>query len=241
VGILQELPFDESREASCNVTTINLSRRISAIKEPSRRLSATKKLLRRIWNIGEALAPIAPESSLIWSQMVVSQSSFCSMTLSGILSVWPYGDSASVFFKQLLSLPDELLQIIISHVREDCALRNAFILFGDSSRILAKLEHDHARISPVASGDAIFATHIRIGNITYITGLYNNEVESCTLLKAATVRFRFAVIWLNNIGVTRMEFHSSLESLTPWKSHHEWLYVIDLTDKIQTHSKVYHV
>jgi len=194
----------------------------------------------RFWNLGQALLPLSPsvtgphENGI---ELEVLKSSFCQANLSRIPSTCQRTNDCSYLLHRLTLLPDEILEHVASFLTP-CFFQKLSVIFGDTLNLLMELETNPARKISLSSQDAIFATQIRFGDIIYISGLYNESVNNSSLVKAVAEQFKFAVVWLNTIGITRVEFHSSIDSITSWQSDREWVYAIFLSDTLHIRSKV---
>jgi hypothetical protein len=132
-------------------------------------------------------------------------------------------------------LPDEILQYITSFL-SPCPFQSLSVIFGDILKLLEELETNPAGKFPLSSLDAIFATRILFGGTIYIAGLHNESVRKSIRVK--DVAAQFVVVWLDTIGITHVEFHSSINSISSRQSGREWVYAIFLSDTLHIQSKV---
>jgi hypothetical protein len=135
-------------------------------------------------------------------------------------------------------LPQELLEYISSFILPSPA-QKLFVAFGDTLNILMELETNPAYKITFSYQDTIFMSQIQFGGTTYITRLHNDQTQNSTLLfKSGVARPNFAVIWLNMIGITHVEFLSSMDRITPRQVDREWVYAISISDSIHVQRKV---
>lgn len=194
----------------------------------------------RFWNLGQALLPLSPvtEPYENGNELEVLKSSFCRANLSRIPSrCQRTNDCACCLLRHLILLPDEILQRIAPFLSPS-PFQRLSVIFGDTFNILTELETNPARKIPLSSQDAIFATYIHFGGTRYITGLHNKPIKNSVLVKAVGARFKFAIVWLNTTGITRVEFHSSVDLITSRQSGRDWVYAISLSDTFHIQSKV---
>ena len=168
-----------------------------------------------LFNIGQALARILPirgdEHAL---QMY--RRGFCRQTLEKIsrsISCSTASENScgccGCLVQALLHLPDELLTNFIWPHITSTFFRYVVPIFGEMSDLLVYLRKQSACHYQVSGRKAIFATFFYFGGTSYITSLCNEATAGSILVKPRELKYDYIVVWLNNVGITAIEFLST--------------------------------
>jgi hypothetical protein len=112
------------------------------------------------------------------------------------------------------------------------------LICGKMSNLLQELQAWPARDYQVSSHKDIFATCYSFCGTSYIVDLCNKETAGSSFLKSGGVDYDQIAVWLNNVGITAIEFLSS-ESKPSARPKDEWGYrVAALDGPIYVKSKV---
>lgn len=100
--------------------------------------------------------------------------------------------------------------------------------------MLHELERPHSgqrRRYRVSVRGALFETRINFGRASYVTGLYDEQVEGSHQVKSAATPCRFVVIWLDKLGVTNVEFLPDCHPSAPAKRRlGYWVHALQVND-----------
>lgn len=138
-------------------------------------------------------------------------------------------------------LPPEILsEFILPHV-EQSYVRQTVPAYGEISRVVSSLHKCPARIWDVPCDNTIFQTRIEFGRLSYVTGLFKEELSNSKAIKLSLGKPRkprYIVVWLDKIGILDVKFVSSATIPDPIQSEYTWVYAFAFTNKIQVSSKV---
>lgn len=217
--------------------------------------STSGTTLERLWNLGQAQTSLFQmDRRMHEDTLTLLKESFCRVTCERIIKIINIGqgrdlkehkcsdnkcsDNKCTFclFRHLCRLPNEILSGHIALLIAPSFFQRVLLVFGETLNLSIDLELYPARSFSISSRNAVFESRTMFGGISYITGLYNEMVTDSRIVEGSDTRYNLIAVWANDLGITAIEFLSSLDSISKQPG---WLYVIvATTESIYVRSKV---
>lgn len=140
----------------------------------------------------------------------------------------------SCLILHLSSLPAEILSDFIApHVTQGC-LRRILSICGVTFDLVLRLQELErpSRHYVVSCRHVLFITRTRIGQGSYVTGIYNENVAGSYPIDLPTMPCKYVVVSLDKVGITNIHLSSTVEppSRPPKAYMGYWMYTFAVAD-----------
>jgi hypothetical protein len=104
-------------------------------------------------------------------------------------------------------------------------------VLGETRRLLRFLDKYPARNFFFDANDAVYETRISFGGTSYITGLYNNQVDGANQVKESGQECIYFLLWFDDLGVTAIEFLAAQDRMPQQERPGQWASAVKLGQK----------